>query len=158
MSRVTCHVSPLLSQVPVPVYCELLAAYLASDPPNLTQAKFLVQRVPQSVRDSEEAAAQELTRLWRIGRSLWTRNIAEVYKSLEGPWSQPVQRIVDKVTISDITTETESNRNTCCPLQLAASLQQTNMKLVGEAYSSIKVTQLAAMLGVEEEVKCNDYL
>ena len=144
------------------MYCELLAAYLASDPPNLTQAKFLVQRVPQSVRDSEEAAAQELTRLWRIGRSLWTRNIAEVYKSLEGPWSQPVQRIVDKVTISDITTETESNHsivhNTCCPLQLAASLQQTNMKLVGEAYSSIKVTQLAAMLGVEEEVKCNDYL
>ena len=53
---------------------------------------------------------------------------------------------------------TESNRNTCCPLQLAASLQQTNMKLVGEAYSSIKVTQLAAMLGVEEEVKWNDYL
>ena len=136
------------------MYCELLAAYLASDPPNLTQAKFLVQRVPQSVRDSEEAAAQELTRLWRIGRSLWTRNIAEVYKSLEGPWSQPVQRIVDKVTISDITTETESNPSTFCPLQLAASLQQTNMKLVGEAYSSIKVTQLAAMLGVEEEVKC----
>ena len=91
-----------MSQVPVPVYCELLAAYLASDPPNLTQAKFLVQRVPQSVRDSEEAAAQELARLWRIGRSLWTRNIAEVYKSLEGPWSQPVQRIVDKVTVSDI--------------------------------------------------------
>ena len=87
------------------MYCELLAAYLASDPPNLTQAKFLVQRVPQSVRDSEEAAAQELARLWRIGRSLWTRNIAEVYKSLEGPWSQPVQRIVDKVTVSDIHTD-----------------------------------------------------
>ena len=143
-----------MSQVPVPVYCELLAAYLASDPPNLTQAKFLVQRVPQSVRDSEEAAAQELARLWRIGRSLWTRNIAEVYKSLEGPWSQPVQRIVDKVTIiSVISTQTESSHNTWCHLQLAASLQQTNMKLVGEAYSSIKVTQLAAMLGVEEEVK-----
>ena len=101
----TCHVS----QVPVPVYCELLAAYLASDPPNLTQAKFLVQRVPQSVRDSEEAAAQELARLWRIGRSLWTRNIAEVYKSLEGPWSQPVQRIVDKVTFSDIHTDREQS-------------------------------------------------
>ena len=98
-----------MSQVPVPVYCELLAAYLASDPPNLTQAKFLVQRVPQSVRDSEEAAAQELARLWRIGRSLWTRNIAEVYKSLEGPWSQPVQRIVDKVTVSDIHTDREQS-------------------------------------------------
>ena len=40
-------------------------------------------------------------------------------------------------------------------MQLAASLQQTNMKLVGEAYSSIKVAQLAAMLGVEEEVRWN---
>ena len=111
MSRVhvTCNVTCHVSQVPVPVYCELLAAYLASDPPNLTQAKFLVQRVPQSVRDSEEAAAQELARLWRIGRSLWTRNIAEVYKSLEGPWSQPVQRIVDKVTVSDIYTDREQS-------------------------------------------------
>ena len=56
-----------------------------------------------------------------------------------------------------ISTQTESNHNdkTFCHLQLAASLQQTNMKLVGEAYSSIKVTQLAAMLGVEEEVKLN---
>ena len=29
------------------------------------------------------------------------------------------------------------------------------MKLVSEAYSSIKVAQLAAMLGVEEEVRWN---
>ena len=50
---------------------------------------------------------------------------------------------------------TESTHSNCCHLQLAASLQQTNMKLVGEAYSSIKVTQLAAMLGVEEEVRWN---
>ena len=54
-----------------------------------------------------------------------------------------------------IFTQTESNHNTCRHLQLAASLQQTNMKLVSEAYSSIKVTQLAAMLGVEEEVRWN---
>ena len=52
-----------------------------------------------------------------------------------------------------ISTSTESSHNTFCHSQLAASLQQTNMKLVSEAYSSIKVTQLAAMLGVEEEVK-----
>ena len=51
-----------------------------------------------------------------------------------------------------ISTESSHN-NTYCHLQLAASLQQTNMKLVSEAYSSIKVTQLAAMLVVEEEVK-----
>ena len=54
-----------------------------------------------------------------------------------------------------ISTETENTHNTWCHLQLSASLQQTNMKLVGEAYSSIKVAQLAAMLGVEEEVRWN---
>ena len=57
-----------------------------------------------------------------------------------------------------ISTQTESNHSNCRHLQLAASLQQTNMKLVGEAYSSIKVAQLAAMLGVEEEVGWNDNL
>ena len=37
------------------------------------------------------------------------------------------------------------------PLQLTYSLKQTNLKLVGDAYSSISVTQLSVMLGVGEE-------
>ena len=77
------------------VYCELLACYLASQPPELAQAKFLMQRVPLSVQEAEEG--QELARLWRIGRSMWTQNTAEVYSNLAGPWSEPVQRIMDKV-------------------------------------------------------------
>ena len=83
----------------VSVYCELLACYLATEPPNLPQAKLLMQRVPESVKESEEGA--ELSRLWKIGKSMWTRNIPEVYNSLIGPWSQPVQRIVDKVVKSE---------------------------------------------------------
>ena len=79
----------------VSVYCELLACYLASQPPDLPQAKFLMQRVPQSVKESEEGA--ELVRLWKIGKNLWTPNTAEVYSSLAGPWSDSVQRIMDKV-------------------------------------------------------------
>ena len=77
------------------VYCELLACYLASQPPDLAQAKFLMQRVPPSVQESPEGA--ELVRLWRIGKNMWTRNTAEVYTSLAGPWSESVQRILDKV-------------------------------------------------------------
>ena len=40
--------------VPVSVYCELLACYLAMDPPNLTQAKYLMQRVPATVKQGED--------------------------------------------------------------------------------------------------------
>ena len=77
------------------VYCELLACYLACQPPDLAQAKFLMQRVPPSVQESPEGA--ELVRLWRIGKNMWTRNTAEVYTSLSGPWSESVQKILDKV-------------------------------------------------------------
>ena len=45
----------------VSVYCELLACYLAMDPPNLTQAKYLMQRVPATVKQGEEGA--ELVKL-----------------------------------------------------------------------------------------------
>ena len=79
------------------VYCELLACYLASNPPDLPQAKFLMQRVPQSVKESEDGA--ELVRLWAIGKNLWTRNTAEMYTSLAGPWSESVQRVLDKVSL-----------------------------------------------------------
>ena len=82
--------------VPVSVYTELLASYLAQEPPNLTQAKFLMQRVPDSVKQSEEAV--ELNKVWKIGSGLWTRKLPEVYNSLEGPWSLAVQRIIEKVS------------------------------------------------------------
>ena len=84
--------------VPVSVYSELLAAYLASDPPHLTQAKFLMQRVPDNIKQGEEGA--ELNKLWKIGKNLWTRNITEVYTNIEGPWSPAVQKIIDKVNTS----------------------------------------------------------
>ena len=35
-----------------------------------------MQRVPISVQESEEGA--ELTKLWQIGKNMWTRNTAEV--------------------------------------------------------------------------------
>ena len=114
--------------VPGAVYCELLAAYLASSPPELTRAKFLVQRLPGAVRETEEGA--ELARLWTIGKNMLTGNTADVHSGLAGPWSESVQRIMDK---------------------LSDSLKMVNLKLVGDAYSSIKISQLAGMLGMSEE-------
>ena len=56
-----------------------------------------MQRVPDNVKQSEESV--ELNKVWKIGRGLWTRNLPEVYNSLEGPWSPAVQRIIEKVEI-----------------------------------------------------------
>ena len=74
-----------------------MASYLASHPPDLPQAKFLMQRVSQSVKESEDGA--KLVRLWTIGKNLWTRNTSEMYTSLAlGPFNDSVQRILDKVS------------------------------------------------------------
>ena len=35
--------------------------------------------------------------------------------------------------------------------QLSSSLRMTNLKLVGDAYSSIKISQLSVMVGMSEE-------
>ena len=81
--------------VAVSLYCDLLAAYLACDPPELSQAKYLMMRVPTTVLEGPEGA--ELNKLWRLGKSLWAGNTEEVYASLAGPWSENIQRLVDKV-------------------------------------------------------------
>lgn len=114
--------------VPVSLYSELLAAYLASETPELSQAKYLMMRIPRSVLDGAEGA--ELNKLWRIGRNLWAGKTEEVYSSLAGPWSENIQRIVEK---------------------LCHSLKQTNLKMVGDVYSDIKISQLSTMLGLDTE-------
>ena len=83
--------------VAVSLYCDLLAAYLASDQPQLSQAKYLMMRIPPSVLEGPEAA--ELNKLWTVGKNLWAGNTEEVYTSLAGPWSENIQRIVDKVCL-----------------------------------------------------------
>ena len=83
--------------VPVSLYSELLAAYLASETPELSQAKYLMIRVPSLALDGTEGA--ELNKLWRIGRNLWAGNTEEVFSSLAGPWSENIERIVEKVSL-----------------------------------------------------------
>ena len=84
--------------VAVSLYCDLLAAYLASEPPELSQAKYLMMRVPSSALEGPEGA--ELNKLWTVGKNLWAGNTEEVYASLAGPWSENIQRIMDKVSAS----------------------------------------------------------
>ena len=81
--------------VPVSLYCELLAAYLACDQPELSQAKYLMMRIPSAVLESTEG--EELNKLWRIGKNLWAGNTEEVFTSLAGPWSENIERTVEKV-------------------------------------------------------------
>ena len=83
--------------VSVSLYSELLAAYLASETPELSQAKYLMIRVPSLALDGTEGA--ELNKLWRIGRNLWAGNTEEVFSSLAGPWSENIERIVEKVSL-----------------------------------------------------------
>ena len=83
--------------VSVSLYSELLAAYLASETPELSQAKYLMMRVPSSALAGTEGA--ELNKLWRIGRNLWAGNTEEVFSSLAGPWSENIERIVEKVCL-----------------------------------------------------------
>ena len=113
--------------VPVPVYCELFACYLAMDPPNLTQAKYLMQRVPATVKQGEEGA--ELVKLWAVGKGMWTRDNPAVYAALAGPWSSGVEHIMAK---------------------LGQGFRDSQRKLVGEAYSTIKISDMALYLGMSE--------
>ena len=114
--------------VPISVYSELLASYLACTPPQLSQAKYLIMRVPSSVLQSPEGA--ELNSLWNIGKSLWSGKTEEVYSSLAGPWSDNLQRIMEK---------------------LSHSLKQTSLELVGEVYTDINLSTLSSMLGLDTE-------
>ena len=132
--------------VPLPVYCELLASYLASQPPQLSQAKYLVMRVPPAILESNEGA--ELNRLWKIGKNLWAGNTEEVFSSLAGPWSENVQRIIEKV--SDLRTGDSHRPLTSC-VQLGDSLKQTNLRVVGDVYSDINISRLSSMLGLDTE-------
>ena len=54
-------------------------------------------RVPSLALDGTEGA--ELNKLWRIGRNLWAGNTEEVFSSLAGPWSENIERIVEKVCL-----------------------------------------------------------
>ena len=113
--------------VAVSVYCELLACYLAMDPPDLTQAKFLMQRIPATVKEGEEGA--ELTRLWAVGRGMWTRDNPAVFTALAGPWSAGVEQIMAR---------------------LGQGFRDRQKKLVGDAYSTIKLADMALYLGMGE--------
>ena len=113
--------------VPVGVYCELLACYLANEPPMLPQAKFLVGRVPGTLKQSEEGA--EFNRLWAVGRAMWTRDNPGVHAALVGPWSSNVEPLM---------------------LRLATAYKEKQIQLVGNAYSTIKLSDLSQYVGMNE--------
>jgi len=60
---------------------------------------------------------------------MWTRDNPAVYTALAGPWSPGVEKIMAK---------------------LSKDFMERQRKLVGEAYSTIKMSDLALYLGITE--------
>ena len=127
--------------VPGSVYCELLAAYLASN--QRTLANLLIGRVPSDVMEDPE-----FDRLWTIGKNMWSGNTAEVNSSLAGPWSESVQRIMDKLNttqqnenLSDYQKIKEkisglnnilTNGQKMCEQQIKENLRRTGVSFIRE--------------------------
>jgi len=109
--------------VPRPeVYARLLAVYLYEE--DLCSAKFLWKRIPETVKND---GGEELAGLWDIGKALWTRDLPAVYAAIDArQWSSNVSAIV--TAIKD-------------------RVRERAIELVGEAYTSIKVSDFAQMVG-----------
>jgi COP9 signalosome complex subunit 8 len=99
----------------------MLAIYLLQQ--DLTNAKFLWKRIPQSVK----TATPELTQIWQVGQKMWVKDFAGTYEALNKEWSETVKPFMDAVR--------DSHR-------------QRSYKLVSLAYSSISSTDFATTVGL----------
>jgi len=116
--------------VPGPeVYARLLAIYLYEN--DLCSAKFLWKRIPETLKN--EGSGSELARVWDIGKALWTRDVPQVFRVIEeGQWSDNVTAIV--AAIKD-------------------RVRQQSLDLVGNAYTSIKVSDFSRLVGCPNEAE-----
>jgi len=105
-------------------YTELLASYLVQN--DLCNAKFLWKRIPAEMKTSEELAA-----IWRVGQKLWLKDMPGFYAEVRSfPWSAATAPVVN---------------------QLIEFQRESNIRLIGIAYSSIQPLDVAKLLGVSVE-------
>jgi COP9 signalosome complex subunit 8 len=103
-------------------YTELLANYLLQG--DLPSARFLWKRIPPLKKQH----SLELTAVWTVGQALWRKDMPNFYQTARSfQWSP---------TIAPIMT------------QLIASIQEKMVRLIGTAYTSIQVDDVAALLGL----------
>lgn len=102
------------------VYGSLLSLYLLHG--DLCNAKFLWRRIPKSVKGSNP----ELAHVWSVGQKMWQRDYPGIYTALSREWTDNVKGNME---------------------QLRSVTQQNALKIVGNAYSSISITDLASFTG-----------
>ncbi|XP_034230720.1 COP9 signalosome complex subunit 8 [Thrips palmi] len=104
-------------------YAQLLAIYLCQS--DLCNAKFLWKRIPASAKSSNE----ELSLIWKVGQCMWKRDYPAAYAALQAPWSDNVRHIMTT---------------------LQEELRSRAIDLIANAYSSIALSDLAAMAGIND--------
>ncbi|XP_026287447.1 COP9 signalosome complex subunit 8 [Frankliniella occidentalis] len=104
-------------------YAQLLAIYLCQS--DLCNAKFLWKRIPTSLKNSHD----ELSLIWKVGQCMWKRDYPAAYSALQVSWSDNVRHIM---------------------LALQDELRTRAVDLIANAYSSITVSDLSAMAGIND--------
>lgn len=101
----------------------LLGLLLQGD---LTEARFLWKRLPSSCKENSETVAA-----WSLGRALWKSNHPSFYETAsQFQWAADAKKLVAELV-----------RRTRC----------ATIKLVGRAYSCIKLNRLEGILGLERQ-------
>lgn len=112
-------------QASAQVYGQLLAIYLLFN--DLTSAKFLWKRIP----DKTKKENHELSLIWNVGKLMWKKNYAEIYRTINScpAWPNHLKNIMKLI------------------LQ---STRQRVIELISRAYSSIHVSDASKLLGLSE--------
>lgn len=108
------------------VYGQLLAIYILFN--DLTSAKFLWKRIPANIKEN----SAELSLIWQVGKCLWKRNYSDLYAVISSHqnWPNHLKNIMN--LILDLT-------------------RQRAVNLISKAYSSIRLTEAASLLGLSNE-------
>lgn len=109
--------------IPGEVYSKLLAVYLVQG--ELSYAKFLWKRIPDAVK----VELAELGKIWEIGKKMWAKDRPAVYKLLAQDWSEALAPLMAKMVIA---------------------YREEAFELVSKAYTTIKIGDLGAYLGLED--------
>ncbi|GAB6021635.1 hypothetical protein CHUAL_004220 [Chamberlinius hualienensis] len=104
--------------------CKLLALYLLQN--DLCSAKYLWKRTPQSVKQS----TPEIVNVWNVGQKMWLRDFYGIHTALNQEWSENVATIMNS---------------------LKEAVRNRAVNLVARAYSSIRIDEFAAMVGLNTQ-------
>eukprot|EP00456_Euglypha_rotunda_P050615 TRINITY_DN4074_c0_g1_i10.p1 TRINITY_DN4074_c0_g1~~TRINITY_DN4074_c0_g1_i10.p1 ORF type:complete len:201 (+),score=40.56 TRINITY_DN4074_c0_g1_i10:95-697(+) len=107
------------------LFCIQLLTCLLLNNPN--EARFLWKRLPAKWKKT----TPELNAVWKIGRSVWSKNPKDFYSSADSyAWSKPTKPFVDALR--------DQRREQC-------------KELIAKGYASISIERAAEMLGLSKD-------